>query len=130
MYGSKCFAYLKKQTGNGTWHDANELCKKHNSNLASVHSVDEQAFITNMFKHNHYEAWIGGIVVNNSLDHWKDGSSVNYSNFYTPSPPDGCIQMYYTGSMWKWTAYDCSKEYLLDKPAVVCKKEAKISFKV
>ena len=130
MHGSKCFKHLENQIGKGTWYDAMELCKKSNSILASVNSVNEQAFITNMFKHNHKKAWIGGIVVNNSIGHWKDGSPVNYSNFYTTSPPDGCIQMYDTGSSWKWTAHDCSKEYFQDKPAVVCKKEAYISLKV
>jgi len=130
MHGSKCFKYLEKQIGNGTWYDAMELCKKSKSNLASVNSVNEQAFIAYMFMHNHNKAWIGGTVANNSIDHWKDGSPVNYSNFYTSSPSDGCIQMYYTGSMWKWTAHDCSKEYFHDKPAIVCKKKANISVKV
>ena len=62
-----------------TWQAANDDCVSKNGHLASIHSEDENIFITSMLSH---KTWIGLLKVHKGGQrHWSDGSVYDYTKW-------------------------------------------------
>ena len=70
-FGDSCFSLHLPDL---TWTEASSVCKKEGSDLASVHSEEESAFISRMLPNR--ICWIGASNVNYEEKwRWSDGSS-------------------------------------------------------
>uniref|UniRef100_A0A914EEY1 Metalloendopeptidase n=1 Tax=Acrobeloides nanus TaxID=290746 RepID=A0A914EEY1_9BILA len=83
---SKCY-YVG---GNDTfiyWADAKQECLKLKSNLASIHSNEENVAIQNLLKRTESSswAWLGGQKIGNTWT-WIDRTSWDYTNWSHPDP--------------------------------------------
>ncbi|CAJ0939147.1 unnamed protein product, partial [Mesorhabditis belari] len=86
-----------KGTGNFSFYDAQSICQGMSSNLASIHSIDENNFLIGLTLGysgsscsttwaNWYVVWIGGVY--NHDWQWSDGSPFDYKRLYGHSDPD------------------------------------------
>lgn len=99
------------------WNDAKYSCQGQDSNLASIHSTEEQNFILTLFPVTTIDVWIGGKLGAFDFE-WIDGSNFGYKNWKEDEPNyDGeCIEMFITdGGLWM--DYDCYEHMYY-----VCKK--------
>jgi hypothetical protein len=119
----KCFKVLGKV---GTEEEAEKICsqQENRSTLITIHSKDEQDFLSNLlFKtHNVVDSvWIGAKYSSNKFK-WADDSDLSFTNWDNGSPSNttdkACVQMIAEGSsMGKWITEPCSKSN-----KVVCQK--------
>ena len=62
-----------------TWQAANDDCASKNGSLASIHSENENMFITSTLSH---QGWIGLLKVHEGGQrHWSDGSAYDYTKW-------------------------------------------------
>ncbi|KAK5969033.1 C-type lectin-1 [Trichostrongylus colubriformis] len=127
-----------------SFHHAEEMCREFGGHLASIHSAEENTFMTNLVMtgyvvtKSNYHTWIGLIKEGRNWK-WTDGSSVDYTNWF-PGQPDGvgggvqCAQLWgdymdalprpfpmHHGSHWrtgKWNDIRCTTQMR----SYVCKK--------
>uniref|UniRef100_A0A914QWT1 C-type lectin domain-containing protein n=1 Tax=Panagrolaimus davidi TaxID=227884 RepID=A0A914QWT1_9BILA len=121
---------------NKTWGESEDYCISQNSHLASIHSLDENSFVTNIipFNPNNHAcnveqfAWIGLFTVTNKTDwRWIDGTSYNYS-LWAPGRPSGVYSIAYCVVLWNgpscsapletWADGNCGSVYGF----YICKK--------
>ncbi|XP_053174063.1 galactose-specific lectin nattectin-like [Scomber japonicus] len=104
QFGSRCFIFHRHGR---TWNDAENLCISIGGNLASIHSADENAFLSDLIfrvsGHRHH-TWIGGYdAVKEGTWLWSDGSKFNYFRWYLREPNnhggrENCIEMNFGGT--------------------------------
>ncbi|XP_016517430.1 galactose-specific lectin nattectin-like [Poecilia formosa] len=111
-FGSRCFIFYYDHK---SWSDAEDFCISVGGNLASIHSYEENSFLSDMVKRAtglHQVTWAGGydgITVINFVSlfkhnrwRWSDGSAFKYSHF-APRKPDNygnaedCLEINYQG---------------------------------
>jgi hypothetical protein len=119
----KCFKILEKV---GNEEVAENTCKQEESsaNLITIHSKDEQDFLTNLLFKTHKvvdAVWIGAKYSSNKFK-WIDDSDLSFTNWAEGSPSNTtdktCLQMIPEGSsMGKWADEPCNKNN-----KVVCQK--------
>ncbi|XP_060599605.1 macrophage mannose receptor 1-like [Ruditapes philippinarum] len=117
VFGDYCY-YL----GNDemlTWHDANANCLSKGSNLASVHSEEENRFLLSMVAHESDVCWIGfnDLDLDNRFS-WSDESVVDFTSWASGQPNDiygeKCVPIVFDGS---WHDYPCN-----DRKPYICMK--------
>ena len=107
-----------------SWNDAEIRCKKEGGHLASIHSKEENDFVTKIVsvndKHNPWY-WIGANdLLSDGLFVWSDESALNYSNWKVGEPNNGvagayqenCVQivtMDRRGHNGKWVDIQCKR---------------------
>ncbi len=103
------------------YDDAVKSCKASDPSaiLLTIHSAEENAFLTNYFfktKQIKESIWIGAKLSANKKDQfqWSDNSYLNYTNWAPQSPKNStdaaCVQMIAEGSnIGKWNDEPCSK---------------------
>jgi len=119
----KCFKVLDKV---GTEEEVVKICSQQENRLTliTIHSKDEQDFLSNfLFKtHKVVDAvWIGAKYSSNKLK-WADDSDLSFTNWDNGSPSNtadkACVQLIPEGSsIGKWANAPCSKKNL-----AVCQK--------
>jgi len=62
------------------WHEANNECLAHGANMVSVHSAEEDEFVTFTLVNDDYSFWLGGYPTNEHKWVWSDGSEFDYMN--------------------------------------------------
>ena len=67
---------------------AQRQCKELGGNLASIHSQEEDDFVSTL-EGNDRPFWLGGRVDENGDVSWIDGSDFDYDGFLTPASGDG-----------------------------------------
>ena len=109
--------------------EAENECIKNDAHLTSIHSAEENEFITTLYVPR-ARICIGGLRDGNSF-RWMDGSDFNYQNWYTGEPNnlngniESCM-MLYDGDFYgdgfsdgKWNDCPCDSIYI---DSYVCKK--------
>ncbi|KAG7156359.1 macrophage mannose receptor 1-like 9 [Homarus americanus] len=97
--GSKCLKFSKEKK---TFDGAVEACTSP-SKLASIHSPQEQAFLTAVLGDLGTNVWLG--LRNNQSFHWKDNTSVTYTS-WAPGEPngidgeEGCVEASHVTGLW------------------------------
>uniref|UniRef100_A0A3Q1I481 C-type lectin domain-containing protein n=1 Tax=Anabas testudineus TaxID=64144 RepID=A0A3Q1I481_ANATE len=81
-YGGKCFIFIDTPK---KWTEAEVYCRFDGANLASIHSEEENHFITSLTRgesHNFPQTWLGGFdAIHPGYWMWSDGSEFNYKNW-------------------------------------------------
>jgi hypothetical protein len=89
-----------------TFYEAHIVCKDfYNATLVSIHSDEEQSFLTNLAftinKANNY-VWIGARRISNNTFVWEDKSPFNYTN-WAKTQPNNLGGKHYCASLLKST---------------------------
>ncbi|KAK7933322.1 hypothetical protein WMY93_004218 [Mugilogobius chulae] len=99
-FGSRCFKLINEKI---TWFDAEKSCHSLGANLASIHSAEENSFITDLIKTatgSNSETWIGGAdAVKEGQWLWSDGSVWDFTNWHSGQPDNAgnnehCIEIH------------------------------------
>ena len=88
-------------------------CQQLCSNLVSIHSAEENRYITSLYSQFSYNfIRIGGIAMSSGLVVWADGSVMDYSNLETFGTSGNCLKMSLKStdyhSRGAWYTDDCS----------------------
>ena len=75
-----CYQYFSTYE---SWTDASSYCQNLGGELASVTSSDINDFLTTLTEDM---AWIGGYKDTDGNWNWSDGSTFDYTNWYTDQP--------------------------------------------
>ncbi|GFU21430.1 secretory phospholipase A2 receptor [Nephila pilipes] len=133
-FGGKCYKYfggkaterlLYKQARNACWALGD------NTELVSIHSMEEQAFLTEHLYDLGTSAWIGmHQITSDEIGHdlvfgWMDNSRTNFTFWARGHPPPGtwkyCATLSYEGiAKGEWIADYCE----IDKKGYICQKQA------
>uniref|UniRef100_A0A914EC01 C-type lectin domain-containing protein n=1 Tax=Acrobeloides nanus TaxID=290746 RepID=A0A914EC01_9BILA len=112
--------------GNDTfiyWADAKQECLKLESNLASIHSKEENVAIQNLLKRTESSswAWLGGQKIGNTWT-WIDRTSWDYTNWFHPesNPGGACLHNRIFSENGSWDNMGCNGKYW--KRLYVCEK--------
>uniref|UniRef100_A0A3B3HPW6 C-type lectin domain-containing protein n=1 Tax=Oryzias latipes TaxID=8090 RepID=A0A3B3HPW6_ORYLA len=98
-FGQQCFIFINSPK---TWAEAEAYCQFDGSNLASIHSYEENHFLQSLTRadtHNFPQAWIGGTdTMHFGLWTWSDGSRFLYENWSykgKDGDADRCLKINY-----------------------------------
>ncbi|XP_015228628.1 PREDICTED: galactose-specific lectin nattectin-like [Cyprinodon variegatus] len=108
QFGSRCFIFYYQSR---TWSDAEKFCISIGGNLASIHSIEENNFVSELVHRvtgGSRDTWIGGYdAVTENTWLWSDGSSLEFVNWYQDQPDNGhssrnqhCMEINYAGEYW------------------------------
>ena len=114
MYASYCFQ--AKITNNpSTREEAKAECEQVDSDLASLHTAQENELATSLLENG---GWINGVWA--AVWIWDDGTPWDFSNIVSDDVEDEkCLQMSSDG---KWIPTDCKKR----QRRFLCKMKAKL----
>jgi len=114
-----CYKAVEPEYG-PTWHEANDICKELDANLASIHSDEENNFILSITSGFHFGVWIGLHWDDNEFK-YTDGSAYDYSNWY-PGEPDenACVGFRHSDGLWNGFQDDADCNFW--EADYVCKK--------
>lgn len=117
-----CYLIRNKYHGVRTWSLARQYCLDKGSDLASIHSYEEQAFLYDIVNKGRHNAWVGlndRRIENHMV--WTDDTPLDYLNWDAKEPNDNngrenCIEMVYLSGKWNdnrcssYRGYICKKE--------------------
>uniref|UniRef100_A0AAV2L1Z3 C-type lectin domain-containing protein n=1 Tax=Knipowitschia caucasica TaxID=637954 RepID=A0AAV2L1Z3_KNICA len=87
QFGSRCFRFYNERK---SWQNAESVCLTAGANLASVHSLQENDFISdsvlNVTGFSAY-TWLGGYTDQNHRWVWSDGTPWDFEH-WSPGQPD------------------------------------------
>ena len=108
------------------WDEAENYCLGENAHLASVHSEDENTFITNLVPNRFFLGGTDRITEGNWT--WSDGSPFDYKNWKfsvdTPTDEDGnhdCMEVN-NQNVVQWNDRNCTLNNPENWKFVLCKK--------
>ncbi|XP_070537336.1 C-type mannose receptor 2-like [Ptychodera flava] len=94
------------------WHAARDKCRNAGGDLATIHSQEQQAYMTSQLRNVESAMWIG--FSDNNWEgqfRWTDGSPVNFVNWATGEPNGGtdenCVEMHFRGYGGYWNDMSC-----------------------
>ncbi|ESO94148.1 hypothetical protein LOTGIDRAFT_161348 [Lottia gigantea] len=108
FYDNYCY-YLSPEQGSDAkknFYDAERFCNSQGAHLSSVHSAEENGFLTTLMSKHHTTMFYIGL---NDLDlgpyKWTDGSTVRYLAWGPSQPNDDnggerCVQIYSNRGVW------------------------------
>ena len=102
----KCFKYFRSAQ---YATDAEESCQALGGHLASIHSIEEQNFITQMFESPIDGVWAGGVDFNhNGVWGWTDGTSFDFTNWRSGQPGGGEYYLHLgdDNGIWNWRDWE------------------------
>jgi len=115
-------AYYKYDDTPRTFADSRTFCQSFGAEIASVHSLAENEFVTGLIVDQQI-AWLGADDTDgNNVYTWVDGTAWDYSNWY-PGEPNGantekCLNIYSQASgRAQWNDLGCSGTH-----SVICKQ--------
>ncbi|KAK7877282.1 hypothetical protein WMY93_031997 [Mugilogobius chulae] len=101
QFGSRCFKFLSDKK---TWTDAEDSCMTLDAHLASIHSSEENKFVSNLAKGAY--AWLGGSdAAQEGNWQWTDGSAWDFTQWQRHEPSNsGRVEHYlhtnFIGPFW------------------------------
>ncbi|XP_035999345.1 galactose-specific lectin nattectin isoform X1 [Fundulus heteroclitus] len=122
-YNGRCYRFVKQERG---WYEAEKACNGLSGNLASIQTLDEYDFISDLIYSktgSHTSTWVGGYKVKKGAWLWSDGSPFTFSG-WSPGEPnnsggkENCMQINLRGRKFVNDA-DCDIRL-----SFVCSKEA------
>ncbi|KAM9750923.1 galactose-specific lectin nattectin-like [Menidia menidia] len=121
QFGSRCFIFHYTTK---TWIDAENHCLSIGGNLASIHSAEENKFLSDLVLRvtgvRRY-TWIGGFdAVGEKTWLWSDGSPAKYFNWSKGQPDnyggnEHCLDMNFGGPFWNDRPCDHKIHFLCAK---------------
>ncbi|KAG8179319.1 hypothetical protein JTE90_021987 [Oedothorax gibbosus] len=86
--GNQCYkTFGERWSQRLNWGEAKESCESIDASLVSIHSKEEQEFITDMLLDIGSDAWIGLLSLNRGTTYeWSDDTSLNYANWDVNEP--------------------------------------------
>ena len=121
QFGSHCYKLFGDKL---SWNDAQAKCEKEGSNLASVHSLEENQFLINLSPEG---VWIGANdIAKDGTWVWTDGSDWKLENWRAGEPnnhngkPEHCAEMKAKMENGKWNDVICNGAYHF---SFICKKK-------
>ncbi|KAK9526951.1 hypothetical protein VZT92_015622 [Zoarces viviparus] len=102
-----------------TWVDAEIYCVSQGANLVSIHSLEEQNFVTFLIKNfdlAEVQTWIGlSDIHKEGAWLWSDGSAAKFVYWSKRMPNNGrgnehCVQTNYPKGL-KWNDAPCSRTF-------------------
>ncbi|EGT51426.1 CBN-CLEC-40 protein [Caenorhabditis brenneri] len=117
LYNYKGFCYYYYATP-VTFSEAQDACKTKCGNLASVGSHLEYIFLSSIEGVQDISIYLGGVVVNQNLFYWLDGSPTNYNNIQKYDEKSSCLvlNMGQKANNGNWSTVPCTS-----KNPYVCK---------
>ncbi|XP_022255986.1 macrophage mannose receptor 1-like [Limulus polyphemus] len=124
-YGDKCFQFRgDSEVTKLPWRTALKTCRDigDNHDLASIHSLGEQMFLTALMGPHKSAAWIGLTQLENNNNYgWSDNSRFDFQ-WWGPSEPSGynekCVEMMSSNTkIGKWNDYVCDR-----KQSYICQR--------
>ncbi|KAM9750926.1 galactose-specific lectin nattectin-like [Menidia menidia] len=121
QFGSRCFIFHHKAK---TWIDAENHCLSIGGNLASIHSAEENNFLSDLILRvtgGRHVTWIGGSdAVGEKHWLWSDGSPAEYFTWSDKEPNnkggnEHCIEMNYAGPFWNDQECEDSRQFICAK---------------
>ena len=108
-FESHCYLPKTSPQDQTSWQGAENDCKIYGGHLASIHSAAENDFIAANFD-SYF--WIGG----NGTGYpnqwtWSDGSSWDFTNWYSENPNSSYQCVLFSTSGYGWQNYICSYYY-------------------
>ncbi|XP_077984091.1 uncharacterized protein LOC144438793 [Glandiceps talaboti] len=116
-YGNGCYKTVEETK---TWYDAYAACRAltNESDLVSIHSSGEANHVLAMSRWTYVDDtyWIGLHDIDSENDwSWTDGSTFDYSNWYSGEPDNSGDTQDCTVLLWNtdatWSDVDCSGNY-------------------
>ena len=115
-FNLSCYILIKKSL---SWSVAEGYCNKLGGHLASVHSLEENDFISGLADG---EYWIGANDMKTEGQWvWSDGSALGYTNWFAGEPNDSSPPYYgredcmhyrkYSSGRKQWNDQNCDKTY-------------------
>ncbi|XP_035219073.1 macrophage mannose receptor 1-like isoform X1 [Stegodyphus dumicola] len=134
--GNKCYKVFGRLWSQRIkWNEAKTECEKHGAVLASIHSNEEQDFLSDLIMETGTSVWIGlQTLEHGTLFQWTDDTRIDYTNWNADEPqfsgdPDdeleglfevenSCVEVLHeVEAMGKWNSCGCYR-----KNAYVCQK--------
>ncbi|KAM9750928.1 galactose-specific lectin nattectin-like [Menidia menidia] len=121
QFGSRCFIFHYTSK---TWIDAENHCLSIGGNLASIHSAEENNFLSDLILRvtgRRHVTWIGGSdAVAEKTWLWSDGSQADYFNWFKEQPnnyggKEHCLEIYLGGTFWNDRPCDVKTHFLCAK---------------
>ena len=123
LLDSNCYRLFESKL---SWHDAEKNCQREGGHLASIHSKEENDFVSKLVSPvAREEAWIGGSDLTSEGSWvWNDGSSFSWTNWGRRQPDNAhrkehCLTTNW-GTLGQWNDLGCSRQSRVKK--FVCKK--------
>ncbi|XP_077993990.1 macrophage mannose receptor 1-like [Glandiceps talaboti] len=94
------------------WYSARDRCRATGGDLATIHSQEQQAYITSNLRDIQYAMWIGFNDVSwEGQFRWTDGSEVNYYRWAQGEPngdrEENCAELHFRGYGGLWNDAPC-----------------------
>ncbi|GMS92819.1 hypothetical protein PENTCL1PPCAC_14994, partial [Pristionchus entomophagus] len=104
--------YLVTAASAASWPEAEMACTKLGAHLASIHNKNENAFIRRLAVSTGAVngVFIGASAQKDETFMWKDGSRMDYENYYPGFPKKNfgdCLTMDTSSSAGQWMNIDC-----------------------
>ncbi|CAL2047638.1 unnamed protein product [Caenorhabditis brenneri] len=117
QYNYKGFCYYYYGTP-GTFSEAQDSCRAKCGNLVSVESHADYIFLSSIENTDNQSIYLGGMVFNQNLIHWIDGSPNTYNNIQNYDEKNSCLilNMGQKGDNGNWSTVACTS-----KNAYICK---------
>ncbi|PIC40933.1 hypothetical protein B9Z55_008522 [Caenorhabditis nigoni] len=118
-FNNNCYFRLEEQTFSTAQQECQQMC----GNMVSIHSAEENRYITSIYSQYSYDAIrIGGIATSKDFVVWTDGSIMDYSNLEVFGSSGNCLWLsllttdYH--SKGSWFTGDCStpKHFVCKRP--------------
>ncbi|XP_052806091.1 macrophage mannose receptor 1-like [Mya arenaria] len=125
-YNNSCYMVSPRSGDNSSvnWYDAQAYCNAAQSNLASIHDLNENNFLTSIVGNTaKNEYWLGLNALDNNGFKWIDGMPLGFIN-WNPGQPDNymggekCVVLRKYNSFWNDQHCDSPDQ------GFVCKKPA------
>lgn len=128
-YRSKCYQLNSDDTL--SWMGARNMCRSYmtdgkRGDLASIHSIYENAFLFSQMKGLFDKLYIGfNDIKNEGKFHWSDQSSVDFTSWNSRQPDnyfnsEDCAEIWpFATQKGKWNDVDCSSQL-----GYICQKDA------
>ena len=117
QFGSHCYKFIKEHL---TWNNAKARCEKEGSNLASVHSLEENQFLSGLAVSSHSFVMLGGNDwAKEGTWVWVDGSVWDYAKWqsgWVAGSAEDCLEMF---KDTYWNDVPCDNFW---RGAIICKK--------
>ncbi|KAM9838267.1 lactose-binding lectin l-2-like [Aulostomus maculatus] len=115
-FRDRCYKYIATQM---TWADAELHCLSEGANLVSIHSVDEDKFVTSLIKNFDPVqgfTWIGlSDTQKEGAWMWSDGTAVDFTSWNEGQPDNtgGAENCVHTnlGNLLIWNDHQCSQTF-------------------
>jgi len=101
-FDKHCYKFFEDQV---IWNDANQECLAQGGNLVSIHSAEEDQFVTKTLVKDEFDFFMGGYPTLTMEWIWSDGTDFVYNNDGGSMTGGDCI--HYKAGEAGWSTHNC-----------------------